>query len=142
MQVSWTTLLLAISSGVSEDENPNLRRKKFFFHLKSCPKEKPVIVGLEDKDSCCDVEHDFPRHEGLPGELDHGLVGHVRQQVSVELAIALKNLDKELAIVEKVDNPVDGVDHVDDPREVVDDVEKGVFLLDRLNGLIGIEDKE
>ena len=44
--------------------------------------------------------------------------------------------------MEKVDNPVNGVDNVDNPREVVDDVQKGVFVLDRLNGLIGIEDKE
>ena len=91
---------------------------------------QPVIVGLEDKDSCCDVEHDLPGHEGLPGELDHRLVGHVCQQVSVELAIALKDLDEELAIVEKVDNPVDGVDDMDDPREVVNDVKKCVFVLD------------
>ena len=44
--------------------------------------------------------------------------------------------------MEEVDDPVDGVDNVDDPREVVDDVEKCVFVLDRLNGLIGIEDEE
>ena len=103
---------------------------------------KPVIVGLEDKDSCCNVEHDLPGHESLPGELDHRLVGHVRQQVSVELAIALKDLDEELAIVEKVYDPVNGVDDMDDPREVVDDVKKCVFVLDRLNGLIGIENEE
>ena len=131
---------MAISSGVSEDKNPNLQKKSL---SKIRPWEKkPVIVGFEDKDSCSNVEHDFPGHEGLPGELDHRLVRHVCQQVSVELAIALKNLDEELAIMEKVDNPVNGVDNVDDPREVVDDVQKGVFVLDWLDGLIGIEDEE
>ena len=44
--------------------------------------------------------------------------------------------------MEKVDDPVDGVDDMDYPREVVDDVKKCVFVLDRLNGLIGIEDEE
>ena len=44
--------------------------------------------------------------------------------------------------MEKVDNPVNGVDNVDDPREVVDDVQKRVFVLDGLDGLVGIEDEE
>ena len=44
--------------------------------------------------------------------------------------------------MEKVYNPVNGVDNMDDPREVVDDVKKRIFVLDRLNSLIGIEDEE
>ena len=121
-----------------------IRIYNFFksFYQKSVFERKPVIVRLEDENSCCNVEHDFPGHKGLPRELDHWLVGHVRQQVSVELAIALKNLDKQLPIVEKVYNPVNGVDNMDDPREVVDDVKKRIFVLDRLNSLIGIEDEE
>ena len=142
MQVSRITFLLATSSGVSEDEKPNLQKNKVKSFSKIRPWKKPVVVGFEDKDGCCNVEHDFPGHEGLPGELDHRLVGHVRQQVSVELPIALENLDEKLAIVEEVDDPVNGVDNVDDPGEVVDDVQKRIFVLDRLDGLIGVEDEE
>ena len=44
--------------------------------------------------------------------------------------------------MEEVDDPVNGVDNVDDPGEVVDDVQKRIFVLDRLDGLIGVEDEE
>ena len=44
--------------------------------------------------------------------------------------------------MEKVDNPVNGVYNVDDPREVVDDVKKRIFVLDRLDGLVEIEEEE
>ena len=56
---------------------------------------EPVIVGLEDEGGGGDVEHDFPGDEGFPGELDHRLVGHVRQQVPVELAVPLQERQGE-----------------------------------------------
>ena len=44
--------------------------------------------------------------------------------------------------MEEVDDPVDGVDDMDHPGEVVDDVEQGVLVLDRLDGLVRVEDEE
>ena len=44
--------------------------------------------------------------------------------------------------MEEVDDPVDGVDDMDHPGEVVDDVEEGVLVLDRLDGLVRVEDEE
>ena len=64
------------------------------------------------------------------------------EQVPIELPIALKYLNEKLPIMEEVDDPVDSVDNMYHPGEVVDDVEEGVLVLDRLDGLVRVEDEE
>ena len=102
----------------------------------------PVVVGLNHQGDGSHVEHDLPRDEAFPGELDDALVRHVGEEVAVELAVALEDLDEELAVVEEVEDPVHGVDSVDDPGEVVDDVVEVVVVLERLEGLVEVEEEK
>ena len=105
-------------------------------------RSRPVVVGLDHQSDSGHVEHHLPGDEAFPGELDDAFVGHVGEEVAVELAVALEDLDKELAVVEEVEDPVDGVESVDDPGEVVDDVIEVVVVLERLEGLVEVEEEE